>query len=90
MTASEVDPTPHPHPQDGAVGRSATITVTARDGSRRRLKRYTAIGYDVPGGCAAGYLPEMNVPVAASDYSRRSDQPLMKNIRVRVAPSAEG
>ena len=32
-------------------------------------------------------MPEMNVLIAASDYSSQSNQPLMKNIRVRVAPS---
>jgi hypothetical protein len=42
----------------------------------------------MPRGCPAGYMPEMNVLVAAGDYSSRSNQPLMKNIRVRVAPSA--
>ena len=46
-----------------------------------------AIEYSMPRGCAAGYMPEMNVLVAASDYSSQSNQPLMKNIKVRVAPS---
>jgi molybdopterin-dependent oxidoreductase alpha subunit len=69
---------------DGAL---VDITATARDGSQRFLKQYRAIEYDMPRGCAAGYMPEMNVLVAASDYSSQSNQPLMKNIRVRVAPS---
>jgi hypothetical protein len=30
----------------------------------------------------------MNVLSATSDYSSQSNQPLMKNTRVRVAPSA--
>jgi hypothetical protein len=34
-------------------------------------------------------MPDMNVLVAAADYSRQSDQPLMKNIKVRVAPAAQ-
>jgi molybdopterin-dependent oxidoreductase alpha subunit len=63
------------------------ITATARDGSRRVLTRYRAIDYDIPRGCAAGYMPEMNALIAASDYSHQSNQPLMKNIKVRVAPS---
>jgi molybdopterin-dependent oxidoreductase alpha subunit len=65
------------------------ITATARDGSRRFLTRYRAIDYDMPRGCAAGYMPEMNALVAASDYSHQSNQPLMKNIKVRVAPSPD-
>ena len=71
-----------------AAGGLVDITATARDGSQRFLKQYRAIEYDMPRGCAAGYMPEMNVLVAASDYSSQSNQPLMKNIRVQVAPSA--
>jgi len=67
--------------------RRGDITATARDGSQRFLKQYRAIEYSMPRGCAAGYMPEMNVLIAASDYSSQSNQPLMKNIKVRVAPS---
>jgi len=70
------------------AGGLVDITATARDGSQRFLKQYRAIEYDMPRGCAAGYMPEMNVLIAASDYSSQSNQPLMKNIRVRVAPIA--
>jgi anaerobic selenocysteine-containing dehydrogenase len=70
-----------------AEGSSVDITATAKDGSTRTLRGYTALRYDVPRGSAAGYMPEMNVLVAASDYSTQSDQPLMKNIPVRVVPS---
>lgn len=72
------------HIRPGAL---VDITATARDGSQRSLKRYRAIDYDMPRGCAAGYMPEMNALIAASDYSTQSNQPLMKNIRVRVARS---
>lgn len=71
-----------------AEGALVDIVATARDGSQRSLQRYRAIGYDLPRGSAAGYMPEMNVLVAHGDYSRQSDQPLMKNIKVRVTPSA--
>ncbi|RDH74695.1 formate dehydrogenase [Mycolicibacterium moriokaense] len=69
-------------------GSLVDIVATARDGSRRSLRRYTAIEYSMPSGCAAGYMPEMNVLVAAADYSTQSNQPLMKNIKVRVTPTA--
>jgi anaerobic selenocysteine-containing dehydrogenase len=72
------------HIKDGGL---VDITATARDGSQRFLKQYRAIKYNMPRGCAAGYMPEMNVLIAASDYSSQSNQPLMKNIKVRVAPS---
>ena len=63
------------------------ITSTAKDGTTRTLNGYLAIPYDLPRGCAAGYMPEMNVLIGIEDYSTQSDQPLMKNVRVRVAPS---
>ena len=63
------------------------IVATSKDGSVRRLDRYTALAYDLPRGSAAGYMPEMNVLIGAADYSTQSAQPLMKNLRVRVTPS---
>ncbi|MFD8808040.1 FdhF/YdeP family oxidoreductase [Streptomyces sp. NPDC059597] len=63
------------------------ITSVAKDGSTRSLYRYKAVPYDIPQGCAAGYMPEMNVLCAIGDYSTQSDQPLMKNVNVRVVPA---
>ncbi|WP_127357640.1 FdhF/YdeP family oxidoreductase [Actinacidiphila soli] len=63
------------------------ITSTAKDGSQRSVRGYRAIAYDIPPGSAAGYMPEMNVLCAASDYSPQSDQPLMKHLKVEVVPS---
>ncbi|NEB36187.1 FdhF/YdeP family oxidoreductase [Streptomyces sp. SID14515] len=64
------------------------ITSTAKDGSRRFLTGYTAVPYDIPRGCAAGYMPEMNVLCALGDYSTQSDQPIMKHVKVTVVPAA--
>lgn len=64
------------------------IVATARDGSTRSLRRYKAIPYGIPRGCAAGYMPEMNVLCAIGDYSTQSDQPIMKNVKVRVSLSS--
>jgi molybdopterin-dependent oxidoreductase alpha subunit len=68
------------------------ITSTAKDGSTRSLRGYRAIGYNIPPGCAAGYMPEMNALCGAGDYSRQSDQPLVKHLKVEIVPatSAEG
>jgi molybdopterin-dependent oxidoreductase alpha subunit len=63
------------------------IVATARDGSTRSLRRYKAVPYCIPRGCAAGYMPEMNVLCAIGDYSTQSDQPIMKNIKVTVTAS---
>ncbi|MFG2115695.1 FdhF/YdeP family oxidoreductase [Streptomyces sp. NPDC048718] len=73
----------------GIAGMSAVdITSTAKDGSKRRLKGYLAVPYDIPRGCAAGYMPEMNVLCALGDYSTQSDQPIMKHVKVTISPSA--
>ncbi|MFB7709383.1 FdhF/YdeP family oxidoreductase [Streptomyces sp. NPDC056105] len=64
------------------------ITSTARDGSHRYLNGYLAIPYDIPRGCAAGYMPEMNVLCALVDYSTQSDQPIMKHVKVTIEAAA--
>ncbi|MFD7880920.1 FdhF/YdeP family oxidoreductase [Streptomyces bauhiniae] len=64
------------------------ITSIAKDGSKRSVHGYKAIPYDIPQGCAAGYMPELNVLCAIGDYSTQSDQPLMKNVNVVVTPVA--
>ncbi|MBF6096009.1 FdhF/YdeP family oxidoreductase [Nocardia cyriacigeorgica] len=64
------------------------ITSIARDGSTRSLRSYKVIPYDIPPGCAAGYMPEMNVLCAIGDVSTQSDQPIMKNVKVKVERSA--
>ncbi|MEY9846280.1 anaerobic selenocysteine-containing dehydrogenase, partial [Streptacidiphilus sp. BW17] len=63
------------------------IVATARDGSKRSVQGYLAIPYDIPRGCAAGYMPEMNVLCAIGDYSTQSDQPIMKHLKVTVVRS---
>ncbi|MCP2324382.1 molybdopterin-dependent oxidoreductase alpha subunit [Hamadaea flava] len=60
------------------------ITSIARDGSRRTAYGYLAVAYDLPPGCAVGYMPELNVLCAIGDFSTQSRQPLMKHIAVEV------
>ncbi|MGW4226425.1 FdhF/YdeP family oxidoreductase [Streptomyces bauhiniae] len=62
------------------------ITSIAKDGSKRSVHGYKVIPYAIPQGCAAGYMPELNVLCAIGDYSTQSDQPLMKNVNVVVTP----
>jgi anaerobic selenocysteine-containing dehydrogenase len=64
------------------------ITSIARDGSTREVRNYKVVPYDIPPGCAAGYMPELNVLCAIGDYSTQSDQPIMKNLTVTVRPSS--
>ncbi|MGW5585847.1 FdhF/YdeP family oxidoreductase [Streptomyces sp. NPDC003857] len=63
------------------------ITSTARDGSTRSLSGYLAIPYDIPRGCAAGYMPEMNVLCSLADHSTQSGQPIMKHVKVTITPA---
>ncbi|WP_336081940.1 FdhF/YdeP family oxidoreductase [Nocardia sp. SSK8] len=64
------------------------ITSIARDGSRRSVQRYKVVPYNIPRGCAAGYMPELNVLCAIGDFSTQSDQPIMKNLTVVIERSA--
>lgn len=68
-------------------GDPVDIVATSKDSSQRSVRRFRALEYNVPRGCAAGYMPELNVLIGISDYSTQSDQPLMKDIRVRVTRS---
>jgi molybdopterin-dependent oxidoreductase alpha subunit len=63
------------------------VTSFAKDGSTRHLYGFRVIPYDMPRGCAIGYMPELNVLCSISDYSVQSDQPLMKHLVVEINPS---
>ena len=63
------------------------ITSYAKDGSTRSLRGYRALRYNIPRGCAAGYMPELNVLCPIDDYSAQSDQPLMKHLVIEVKAS---
>ncbi|MGO1321183.1 MAG: molybdopterin dinucleotide binding domain-containing protein, partial [Galactobacter sp.] len=68
-------------------GTLVDIVSTSLDGSTREVKAYTALKYDTPRGSAAGYMPEMNALIGIEDYSRQSDQPLMKSVEVTITPA---
>ena len=63
------------------------ITSFSRDGSRRTVYCYRAVRYEIPRGCAAGYMPELNVLCGIADYSTQSGQPVTKHLEVEVAPA---
>jgi molybdopterin-dependent oxidoreductase alpha subunit len=63
------------------------MTSFAKDGSTRHLSGFRAIPYNLPRGCAMGYMPELNVLCPIGDYSAQSDQPLMKHVVVKISPS---
>jgi molybdopterin-dependent oxidoreductase alpha subunit len=61
----------------------------SRDGTERTVHGYRAIRYEVPPGCAAGYMPELNVLCGIADFSTQSEQPLTKHLVVEVTRSRE-
>ncbi len=69
-------------------GSKVDITSYSKDGTQRTAKQYVALEYNLPRGSAAGYMPELNCLIGINDYSTQSDQPLMKNVQVKVAPAA--
>jgi molybdopterin-dependent oxidoreductase alpha subunit len=64
------------------------ITSFGKDGSTRQLDGFRAILYNIPKGCASGYMPELNVLIPIGDYSRQSDQPMMKQLLVEIRKSS--
>lgn len=60
------------------------ITSYAKDGSTRTVSSFRAVKYNIPKGCAAGYMPELNVLCPIGDFSAQSDQPMMKQVLIKV------
>jgi molybdopterin-dependent oxidoreductase alpha subunit len=63
------------------------ITSFSRDGTQRMVHGYRAVRYEIPPGCAAGYMPELNVLCGIADVSTQSGQPVTKHLVVEVTPS---
>jgi molybdopterin-dependent oxidoreductase alpha subunit len=59
----------------------------SKDATERSVYGYRAIRYEIPSGCAAGYMPELNVLCGIADFSTQSEQPVMKHIVVEVTPA---
>jgi molybdopterin-dependent oxidoreductase alpha subunit len=58
------------------------------DDRPRRVKRLTAVAYNIPRGSAAGYYPELNTLVALSHYDQQSGTPSFKSIPIRITRAA--
>lgn len=56
----------------------------SRDGSERAVHGYRAVSYEIPPGCAAGYMPELNVLCGIADVSTQSEQPVTKHLIVEI------
>jgi anaerobic selenocysteine-containing dehydrogenase len=60
------------------------VTSFSKDGSQRTVHGYRAVKYEIPPGCAAGYMPELNVLCGIADISSQSEQPVTKHLVVEV------
>jgi molybdopterin-dependent oxidoreductase alpha subunit len=65
------------------------VTSFSKDGTERTVHGYRAVRYEIPPGCAAGYMPELNVLCGIADVSTQSEQPVTKHLVVEVTPSRE-
>jgi molybdopterin-dependent oxidoreductase alpha subunit len=63
------------------------VTSFSKDGTQRKVHGYRAVRYEIPPGCAAGYMPELNVLCGIADFSTQSEQPVTKHLVVEVTPS---
>jgi molybdopterin-dependent oxidoreductase alpha subunit len=59
----------------------------SKDGTERTVYGYRAVRYELPAGCAAGYMPELNVLCGIADFSTQSEQPVTKHLVVEVKPA---
>jgi molybdopterin-dependent oxidoreductase alpha subunit len=64
------------------------ITSFSKDGTQRTVNGYRAVRYEIPSGCAAGYMPELNVLCGIADISTQSEQPVTKHLIVEVTPTS--
>jgi len=63
------------------------VTSFSKDGTQRTVHGYRAVRYEIPPGCAAGYMPELNVLCGMADVSTQSQQPVTKHLVVEVTRS---
>ncbi len=69
-------------------GDTIDLMSAAGAGPARSLCGLTAVEYDIPEGCIAGYYPEMNVLVPLDHYDLESGTPAYKGVPVTVERTA--
>ena len=75
--------------RDSGLGQFDLVDVTSfsKDGTERAVHGCRAVRFEIPRGCAAGYMPELNVLCGIADMSSQSEQPVTKHLVVEVTPS---
>jgi molybdopterin-dependent oxidoreductase alpha subunit len=62
-----------------------TVDIESRfEGEIRLARRFTAVAYDIPRGCACTYFPEANALVPARQVARGSNTPASKSVVVSL------
>jgi molybdopterin-dependent oxidoreductase alpha subunit len=61
------------------------VTSLSKDGTERAVHGYRAVRYEIPPGCTAGYMPELNVLCGIADVSTQSEQPVTKHLIVEIS-----
>jgi molybdopterin-dependent oxidoreductase alpha subunit len=75
--------------RDRGIEEFALVDVKSfsKDGTERTVYGYRAVRYELPSGCAAGYMPELNALCGIADFSTQSEQPVTKHLVVEVTPA---
>jgi len=64
-----------------------TVDITSHfQGETRTARRFTALAYDIPRGCACTYFPEANALVPARHVAHTSNTPASKSVVITLAP----
>jgi molybdopterin-dependent oxidoreductase alpha subunit len=69
------------------LGLDANSTVTIYNNytdTRRQVKGFTIVPYDIPQGCVATYFPECNPLIPIDQTARKSNTPASKSVKVRI------
>ncbi|HEY6909199.1 MAG TPA: FdhF/YdeP family oxidoreductase [Myxococcales bacterium] len=64
-----------------------TVDITSHfQGETRTVRRFVALAYDIPRGCACTYFPEANPLVPARHVAHTSNTPASKSVVITLSP----
>lgn len=72
------------------IAPQSLVDLTSRfRGEERVARRFVAVPYKIPEGCAATYFPETNVLIPLDSYADKSRTPTSKSVVITVAASGD-
>ena len=71
----------------GLVERQVVDLISEWNGEERLARRFIAVPFDLPRGCAATYFPEANPLVPLGSVADKSNTPTSKSVVIRVVPA---